>query len=67
MFVWLLSQAGPGAILQLYIVLRQEQSDPIRIIAIFVSGLALATTLAWDTSPIDTTRLESLVCAFHTS
>ncbi len=54
-----LCQAGPGCILQLYINLNDHvDRDALRNLSVVVSMLTIATTLAWDTSPVDTQPME---------
>ena len=59
------AQAGPGALLPWDLVVVDQEDDVLRIASVFVSGLAVATTLAWDTSPIDTTPAEQPVRRMH--
>jgi len=52
-------EAGPGCILQLYINLNDHvDRDALRNLSVVVSMLTIATTLAWDTSPVDTQPME---------
>ena len=51
-------EAGPGAVLQLYIMLVRDDYSHIRVASVLVSVMAVASTLGMDTAPVDATRRE---------